>query len=79
MFLLAVTRNPSFSATVIVWIEGSLIASIAPILTLVFIQRKRLGLGPIKGWITVWQRDLRLIGVTVGIVAVLFMIHLLIQ
>lgn len=77
LLLLEARRNPSFGATVVEWIEGSLIASIAPIITLVFIQRKRSGLGLINGWVTVWRGDLRPIWLTVGIVAVLFMIHLL--
>ncbi len=78
LFLLEVRRNPSFGAIVLEWIEGSLIASIAPVLTLVFIQRKRSSLGLINGWRIILSGNLRPIWLTVGIVAVLFMIHLLI-
>jgi len=78
VFLSAVRRNSSFGAIFLEWVEGSLIASIAPVLTLVFIQRKRAGLGLINGWRKVWSGDLKPIGLTVGIVSALFLIHLFI-
>ena len=77
MLLLETKRNPSFMATLLEWLEGSLIASIAPIVILVFALRKRAGLGLINGWRTVWSRNLRAIGIMVGIVAALLMFHLL--
>lgn len=78
LFLLETKKNSSFGAIVMEWIVGSLIASIAPVITLVFIQRKRSGFALINGWRTVWSSDLRLIWLTVGIVSILFLIHLMI-
>jgi hypothetical protein len=75
--LLQVSKNTTLISIIVEWIVGSLIASIAPILFLVFIQRKRSNLGPIDSWRTSFS-NLKPLGLTVGIVAIVLAIRILV-
>lgn len=76
IFLISAGRNASFFFNVLEWIVGSFLVAIAPVLTLMFIRKKKSGLGMIAGWIAAWRGDWRPVWIIVGIASVLFLMHL---
>ena len=79
IFLISAGRNASFISNVMEWIVGSIFVAIAPVLTLMFVRKKKSGLGMVAGWMSAWRGDLRPVMVIVGISSVLFLIHLMME
>jgi hypothetical protein len=57
-----------------IWVVGSAIAAIAPILTLLFVRRKRSGLGFLGGWMLALRGDMTMVWYIVVAVAALYAI-----
>lgn len=52
--LMSARRDASIVAMAWAWLFDSLVVTAAPVLTLLFVRRKTLGLGVIAGWRTAW-------------------------
>ena len=76
LFLISAGRNASFISNIMEWMVGSIFVAIAPVLTLMFIRKKKSGLGMIAGWMAAWRGDLRPVWIIVGIASLIFLIHL---
>ncbi len=79
IFLISAGRNKSFFANVMEWIVGSIFVAAAPVLTLMFIRKKKSGLGMIAGWMAAWRGDRRPVWIIIGIASIIFLIHLIME